>query len=155
MENNIEKIITLSKEKEKLLDIMLDLTIKQGQIIEDDDLDGLALILNEKENIMAKVDGMDIEFLKLYDSLKVKEGIKTFEEIDVDKYNNIKDLKDIVRSINTTLRKISKVDKENTQNMKISINNVKLDIKNVKKGKRAYKGYNYENTDSMLIDEKK
>ena len=104
---------------------------------------------------MAKVDGMDIEFLKLYDSLKVKEGIKTFEEIDVDKYNNIKDLKDIVRSINTTLRKISKVDKENTQNMKISINNVKLDIKNVKKGKRAYKGYNYENTDSMLIDEKK
>ena len=116
---------------------------------------GLALILDEKEKLMSEIDSMDSEFLKLYNFLKEKEGIKSFEEIDIEKYNNLKSLKDIVSEINNVLVEISSKDKENTKTMKVSINNIKLDIKNVKKGKKAYEGYNYETADSMLIDEKK
>lgn len=155
MENNIDKMIFISKEKKELLDTILDLTNKQKEAIEKNDLENLGLILEDKEKLMGKIDSMDIEFLKVYNFLKEKEGIETFNEIDIEKYNNLKCLKDIVSDINNVLRGISNQDKENTKTMKLSINNIKQDIKNVKKGKKAYNGYNYENADSMLIDEKK
>lgn len=155
MENNIDKIIALSREKKNILDLILDLTNKQEKAIEDDDLDTLAFILEEKENLMSKIDTKDIQFLKLYELLKGKEGVDTFDEIDINKYNNIKDLKNVVADINDILTEIYNLDKKNREKMKSNIDNVKLNIKNVKKGKKAYKGYNYENGDSILIDEKK
>lgn len=155
MEDNINQIISLSKDKKILLNKILDLTNKQKMAIEDDDLDYLGLILEDKDNLMNKIDKIDIEFIKLYNTIKKTEDISTFDEIDVEKYNNIKDLKDIVNDINKVLTEISNKDKENRRIMKLSLDNVKLDIKNVKKGQKAYKGYNYESTSSMLIDEKK
>lgn len=152
---NIDKIILLSLEKKKILNEILNLTKEQKNSIEKDDLDFLGQILEDKENLMKKVDLLDKEFLDLYNSLKEKEGIQSFTEIDINKYDNIKKLKNVVGEINSILTEISKVDKENKSKMEENIKNIKINIKNVKKGKRAYKGYNYQNPGSILIDEKK
>lgn len=155
MNKNIDKMISLSKEKKTMLNTILDLTNKQVNIIKNENLDLLESIIEDKETLIKKIDIIDVEFIELYNSIKEKEGIDTFDEINIKKYDNIKDLKDIVKDLNDILTEISKMDKENSKNMKLSIKEVKKSIKNVKKGKKAYKGYSYEGPASILIDEKK
>ncbi|MDR7856878.1 flagellar export chaperone FlgN [Tissierella sp.] len=152
---NINKVILLSKDKKKLLTDLLKLTKKQKDLIDNDNLDDLGIVLEDKENIMNKVDIIDKDFLGLYNTIKSEEGIDSFDKIDVRKFDNVKTLKDIVEDVNNILNEISALDNENTRKMKSNIDKIKLDIKQVKEGKKAYKGYNYESSVSMLIDEKK
>ncbi len=153
--NNINKIISLSKDKKILVTDLLKLTQKQKVIIDNDNLDDLGLVLGDKQNIMNKIDVLDKDFLGLYSTIKSDEGIDNFHSIDVKKFDNIKILREIVEEVNNILTSISILDNENTMKMKSNIDKLKLDIKQVKEGKKAYKGYNYESAVSMLIDEKK
>lgn len=155
MENYVDKLIALSKDKKELLNSILDFTKKQKLVIEKEDLDSIASILEDKEKIIKKIDLIDLEFLKYYDLLKKSEGIDSFDGINIKKYDNVRTLKGLVKDINSILNEISILDKNNTKLMKASIENIKSDIKSVKKGKQAYNGYNYEIGGSMLIDEKK
>lgn len=155
MHKNIGKLIVLSKKKKELLNKILELTKNQSQSIENEKLDDLSTILDEKENLMKEIDAVDKEFLENYNAIKEGEGIGSFDEINVEKYQDIEDLKNIVTELNSILTKISHMDKENTRKMAANIKNVKLDIRNVKKGKKAHKGYNQESVNSILIDEKK
>lgn len=153
--DRINKIIKLSQEKKILLIEILSLTKKQKDLIEEDNIDDLGIVLIDKENLMNKIDLLDKDFLSLYNSIKSDEGIDSLEKIDIRKFDNLKSLKDIISEINKILDDISSIDRENKKNMKSNIDKVKLNIKQVKKGKKAYKGYNYETVESMLIDEKK
>lgn len=153
--DRINKIIKLSQEKKILLIEILSLTKKQKDLIEEDNIDDLGIVLIDKENLMNKIDLLDKDFLSLYNSIKSDEGIDSLEKIDIRKFGNLKSLRDIVGEINKILDDISSIDRENKKNMKLNIDKVKLNIKQVKKGKKAYKGYNYETVESMLIDEKK
>lgn len=153
--DRINKIIKLSQEKKILLIEILSLTKKQKDLIEEDNIDDLGIVLIDKENLMNKIDLLDKDFLSLYNSIKSDEGIDSLEKIDIRKFDNLKSLRDIVGEINKILDDISSIDRENKKNMKSNIDKVKLNIKQVKKGKKAYKGYNYETVESMLIDEKK
>lgn len=151
----INKTIKLSQEKKVLLNEILNLTKKQKDLIEEDNIDDLGIVLIDKENLMNKIDLLDKEFLSLYNSIKLEEEIDSLDKIDTRKFKNIKSLKDIISEVNSILTEISSLDRENTNNMKSNIEKIKLNIKQVKKAKKAYKGYNYEGIESMLIDEKK
>lgn len=153
--DDVARMIELSKEKKKLLAKILEYTNTQTTIIENDNMEELDHILMEKEKIMEEIDVLDKEFLSLYDLIKTVEGIESLEKIDKNKYTNIKALKEAVNEINTILTDISIIDRKNTAKMKSSIDKIKSDLKQVKEGKKAYKGYNYESTESILIDEKK
>ncbi len=153
--DDVARMIELSKEKKKLLAKILEYTNTQTTIIENDNMEELDHILMEKEKIMEEIDVLDKEFLSLYDLIKTVEGIESLEKIDKNKYTNIKALKEAVNDINTILTDISIIDRKNTAKMKSSIDKIKSDLKQVKEGKKAYKGYNYESTESILIDEKK
>lgn len=153
--DDVARMIELSKEKKNLLAKILEYTNTQTAIIENDNMEELDHILMEKEKIMEEIDVLDKEFLSLYDLIKTVEGIESLEKIDKNKYTNIKALKEAVNDINTILTDISIIDRKNTAKMKSSIDKIKSDLKQVKEGKKAYKGYNYESTESILIDEKK
>lgn len=152
---NINKMINLSLQKKKMLYEILDLNKKQRQLIEDDKLEEMGELLQNKQTIMDEIDLLDAEFLKLYNKVKEDEKIDSINHIDINKYSNLKDLKSTVESINKILEEISKIDKINTSEMKKSLKAVQQNIKNVKNGKKAYKGYNKNQSDSMIIDEKK
>lgn len=152
---NINKMVTLSLQKKNILEQILDLTIEQSQLIKDDKLDEMEYLLQSKQKKMDEVDELDINFLELYNEVKKTERIESISHIDINKYSNLKDLKNEVDSINIILYKISKLDKENTDEMRRSLKIVQQSIKDVKNGKRAYKGYNKNQIGSILIDEKK
>lgn len=153
--DNVKKMIELSLGKKDILLQILELTKTQGNVIENDNMDDLSIILVKKEKLMEEIDVLDREFLSLYNGIKSEEGIDNLEKINIDKYTNIKSLKEIVANINTILNDISAIDRNNTIKMKSNVDKIKSDLKQVKEAKRAYKGYNYEAAESMLIDEKK
>jgi hypothetical protein len=148
-------MIQLSNEKKVLLDHILEATQKQKLFIQDENMDGLTNILSEKDEIMKNIDLLDINFLSLYNNIKSMENISSLEDINVDKYSNIKLLKSNINEINLMLNSIRILDNDNTRMMKTNLENIKSGLKHVKEVKNAYKGYNYEPPESMLIDEKK
>lgn len=153
--DNVKKMIELSLEKKGLLNKILELTKTQTNAIENENMDDLSVILVEKERLMEEIDVLDRDFLSLYNAIKLDEGIDSLEKIDIEKYANVKSLKEIVTEINSILNNISTIDRNNTIKMKLNVDKIKSDLKQVKEAKRAYKGYNYEAVESMLIDEKK
>ena len=152
--DNVKKMIELSLKKKDILIQILKLTTTQADTIENDNIYNLSKILIQKEKLMEEIDILDRDFLSLYNDIKSEEGIDNLEKINIEKYANIKSLKEIVTEINTILNDISMIDRNNTIKMKSNVDKVKSDLKQVKEVKRAYKGYNYEAVESILIDEK-
>lgn len=138
-----------------MLNEILSLTKMQSNYIEADDMDKINSVLMKKEEVIGKIDNLDKEFLQLYQIVKEEEDIDSIHMIDIRKYDNLKSLKNAVNEINIILDQITKVDKENTEKMRTSIDKIKSELKLVKKGQKAHKGYNYNIGESILIDEKK
>lgn len=153
--NILDRMIKLSKDKKVFLREILKLTKDQKVFIQDEDMDGINNIISQKEKLMSSIDLLDINFLSLYKEVKELEDINSLDEINVNKYSNLKELKESIGNINILLSNISVIDKENTEIMKNNLENIKLGLKHVKEVKKAYKGYNYESEASILIDEKK
>lgn len=154
-QENVKGMIELSSEKKALLIQILKLTKTQSDLIENEKIDDLSIVLVQKENLMQEIDILDKKFLSLYNAIKSDEGIDSLEKINIEKYANLKSLKEVVAEINSVLNDISIIDRNNTIKMKSQVDKIKSDLKQVKQAKRAYKGYNYEPVESMLIDEKK
>lgn len=154
-QENVKGMIELSSEKKALLIQILKLTKTQSDLIENEKIDDLSIVLVQKEKLMQEIDILDKKFLSLYNSIKSDEGIDSLEKINIEKYANLKSLKEVVAEINSVLNDISIIDRNNTIKMKSQVDKIKSDLKQVKQAKRAYKGYNYEPVESMLIDEKK
>lgn len=153
--NIIDKMISLSKDKNEYLRDILKLTKEQKSFIQKDDMDGIENIISEKENLMSSIDLLDVQFLSLYNEIKELENITSIDEINSIKYSNLSELKEEIGNLNILLSNITVIDKENTKIMKENLENIKYGLKQVKEVKRAYKGYNYESEESILIDEKK
>ena len=153
--DNIDKLISLSKEKKQLIDEMHNCTKVQKKEIDKENMDSLNYILDEKDKLIQKINKIDIEFLTIFSQIKKAEGIENIDELDINEYPNLKELKEIIKDISSTLVAISLLDEENNKNMKKRIEKTKMELKKVKEGKRAYKAYNKPIEGSILIDEKK
>ncbi len=151
----IDELIAISREKYRLLEDMCKYTIEQKEYIEKEDMDGLNELLDKKDDLIKQIDKLDISFLNIFSQIKKEESIENMDELDVEKYSNLKELKGVVTEISSTLMALSMLDKENNENIKQKLKATKMELKKVKEGQRAYKGYNKTVTGSIMIDEKK
>lgn len=152
---NIDKMIELSNSKKTCLGEILELTKKQKTLIENDNMEKIEELISSKDKLMKAIDILDIEFLSLYDEIKKTEDVDSLDELNLEKYKNIRQLQEAIGRINKLLKDISIIDKENTRIMKESLEGVKSSLRQVKEVKKAYKGYNYSSGGSILLDEKK
>lgn len=152
--NEVDELIKISKEKSNLLNSMLQLTKEQKKAIEDDNIERINYILDLKDDLMKKIDKLDGEFMLHFSELKNKNSVTDLNELNLEKYPNIEELKSIVSEVTSTLVAISMIDKGNNDMMTKSTEDAKSQLKRVKEGKKAYKGYNNFDGGSMFIDEK-
>ncbi|QQY80083.1 FlgN protein [Keratinibaculum paraultunense] len=151
----IDELVTISREKYKLLEDMCKYTIAQKEYIEKEDMDSLNELLDKKDTLIKKIDQLDISFLIIFSQVKKEEAVENIEQLDIKKYPNLKELKDVVVEISSILMTLSLLDKENSENIKQKLKATKMELKRVREGQRAYKGYNKTEAGSMMIDEKK
>ena len=151
----IDELISISKEKNQLLVEMQKITKGQREEIKEEDMENLNEILDKKDYIIKEINKLDISFLTIFSQIKKNRDIQNIDEMDIEKYPNLKELKKTVKEVSSTLIAISLMDKENNNSMKAKLEETKMEIRKIKDGKKAYKGYNATIAESILIDEKK
>lgn len=151
----IDELVNISEKKLEYLYNMLELTKFQREYIDEGNMIKTDEILEKKDELIKKIDKLDIEFLIKFSELKKKHNVDDINELDINVYPNLKILKDIIKNISSTLMSISILDDENNKYLKNSLEKIKSDLKKLKKGKKAYKGYNKSIEESIFIDEKK
>lgn len=153
--NNINEMIEVSLKKEKLLNEFYSLTRSQMEFLKLEDFEKLEKLLVDKSNLMERINKLDGKFLDKFEKIKQLENIDSIEEIDSNKYKNLKQLKDIITKLSQRLKEIYELDNENTKLISKNLDGVKFELRNVKNSQIAYKGYNIEQSGSMMIDERK
>ena len=134
---------------------MYETTKTQKEQIKKEDMNSLDSILDKKDHIIKEIDKLDISFMTIFSQIKREEAIENIDELDKDRYPNLRELKEIVKEISSSLMAISLLDEENNKNIKEKLEATKMELRRIKDGKKAYKGYNKTIAGSMLIDEKK
>ena len=134
---------------------MYETTKTQKEQIKKEDMNSLDSILDKKDHIIKEIDKLDISFMTIFSQIKKEEAIENINELDKDRYPNLRELKEIVKEISSSLMAISLLDEENNKNIKEKLEATKMELRRIKDGKKAYKGYNKTIAGSMLIDEKK
>ncbi len=151
----IEQLISISNRKLNLLNDMLKYTEEQKNAIDKEDIENIDLIINKKDKLIEEIDSLDLQFLTKFSQIKKENNIENIDELDIREYPNLKELKNVVKEISSTLMALFLLDKENNALMKKGLENVKSNLSKVKKGQKAYKGYTKTVNNSILIDEKK
>ncbi|NLX62344.1 MAG: hypothetical protein GXZ06_07565 [Tissierellia bacterium] len=154
-EEKILKLISLAKEKNKLLDNIIQITKRQEEEIQEERYEDLNKSLKEKDSIINKINKLDRVFLETFHSIKRENSIGDINELSVEEYPALKELKEEVKEIMSNLTALSIIDDRNTEAVKNKLKEAKQDLKRIRLGKKAYKGYNYTEANSILIDEKK
>lgn len=151
----IAELISITKEKNGLLNNMYDITKEQMEEIEKEDMDKLSIIMDRKDSLIKKIDELDLSFVTIFSQIKKDNFIENIDDLSLEKYPELKELKEAVKEVSSTLMALSLMDEKNTQAMKDRLKQTKLELRKLKEGKKAYKGYKASIAESMLIDEKK
>ena len=160
----IDILIQTSEIKYHLMSEVYDITKIQGIHIENSNTDSLLENIEKKQEKIDEINELDQKFYSAYINIKEKLGIISLEDIDTQKYPNIKKLKQTISNILSVTKDIDALDKGNNQNVKKEFDKVKQELNNVKKDRksinnnvRAYKGYNnkYNHAQGVFIDNKK
>ncbi|QEK11330.1 flagellar protein FlgN [Crassaminicella thermophila] len=159
IKDTIDLLIDISKKKETALKKILNLTIMQEGLIKNNDLEKLGDLLKKKQYLIEKINQMDIDFLSNYGRLKKSLGITSIENVNVEEYPSLKELKLHIQNIMKSLRQIDEIDKRNTKNLQIDFDKVKEELKKIKAKKQSSKiaaSYmkKYASVQGVFIDKK-
>lgn len=156
-EELIEYLLKLSEGKLFLINQLLTLTQQQSEGLESEESDILNEIIEQKQNIMDRIDVLDKGFVSKYDLLKGEFLIDNVESMQTDDKNSMRLLQDKIREIQMLTEKIQQIDNANIERLKKNMELVKNELKKVKFGKKITQGYgNNKVTDgiSIFVDKK-
>jgi len=153
----LEYLLKLSEGKLFLVNQLLTLSKQQSEGLESEETDILNEIIEQKQNIMSRIDVLDKEFVGKYDLLKNEFLIDNVDNMHVDDKNNMRLLQNKIKEIQILTEKIQQIDNINVERLKRNMELVKSELKKVKFGKKISQGYsNNKVTDkvSIFIDKK-
>lgn len=150
----------ICSEKLNIMQQMLTLTKAQNTsllAIEDEKIDCLNQIIEEKQSLIEIVNQLDHDFLRNLDVLKKLLNIDSLEECTQEPVEGFKELKGIIEEIMNISEEMRQLDKENMQRATSNMDELKKQLKSIKVGQKATNSYNrkYMETPSILIDKKR
>ena len=153
----ISQLIKTSELKLNVLYELYELTKKQRKDIENKDDEYLLYTIEKKQEKIEEINELDKNFYITFLDLKKDLAIDSIDEIDIEKYDNVKLLKEVVRSILEVTQNIQKIDKLNVEDVSRELEVVKGEMKNLKSSVRATKSYGnmYNHSQGVFIDNKK
>ncbi len=154
---NLQELILLSIKKKDIMQKILDVTKRQKKFIDIGKIDTVIKQLELRDDFMKEVDSLDLVFHEEFSKLKDNLQVESLDKIDIDKYPQIKNLKDIVDEIMDITKEIKVIDDENVFNLhgdKDEIGNKLKAMRQRKKMSNAYRGYKKQVT-SIFFDDKK
>jgi len=155
MEAQIQMLINCLEDKLDLLNELIKFTKQQRKLIEEENIDKLERILESKQVRMDRINKIDNEFIKNYESIKENYDIADIGELTVDRLY-LKELKEKTKDVSDRLEEIYKLDKINDELINKSYNKLKGRVKTIKQGKNVRSGYERQISRSggIYIDKK-
>lgn len=152
--DDLNKIIA---QKLALFKDIYSITVAQQKDIVENEADNIDALVQQKQQVIDKIDKLDQDFLNGYKKLKEELGIDSLELIDTDKHPEMKNIKEHIKSIMGMAHKIMELENSNKEKLDSIFQNVKDELRHIKAGKRSVKAYESTPTynDGVFIDKKK
>ncbi|WP_069650350.1 flagellar protein FlgN [Caloranaerobacter ferrireducens] len=138
--SEIEKLLSLLKEKHKLLNEILEITNLQTKIIKEQKYDRLNNLINSKQLRIDKINSIDSRFNKAFENIRQEYNIEEIYELDVGNENLIK-FKKLTEDMYNIMTQIHQVEKKNNEIIQKDYELVKAKLKQIKKGKQVTSNY--------------
>ncbi len=162
LEKYIERLNELINIKKALLLDILALTADQSGVIEEDSLDTLGNLIEEKQRKIDEINKLDEEFDTYFLRLKSVLGISRLDRLDASKLegsacSGAKQLKAVTAEILDIIQRIGALEKENEDKSKRLLGTFGDEIKKINQGKKVNHAYapGLNKTTSYFIDKKK
>ncbi len=157
MEQAILNLHNLLDKKIEYFNEIYNITNRQKHDIENNTADNIEILVNEKQQIIDKIDSIDLAFKQQSEMLKKTLQIDSLEKADIQKYPTLGELKKKVAAIMKLAEKIITLENDNNQKLNTLMDSLKLEMKQLKAGKKSLKAYDTPiiNTDGVYIDRKK
>lgn len=154
----VERLRELSGKKHVLLKDMLELTRAQSLTINEDGIENLQKLINDKQAIISKINMIDEEFEVYFTRLKQQLKVKNLDEVKEPGIAGIKELKQTIGQIMSTMQEIGRIEKENNDKVKKLMDAFTEEIKKLNLGKKINTAYNpgtLMKPPSYFVDQKK
>ena len=157
VEDIINKMQQLLVNKKDALTCIYDLTVKQKEDIETNMGDNLENFIDKKQEQIDKIEIIDNLFNNVFQLLKSEMKVDTLDDVDFERYPNLKNIKKQVIEIIELTSKIMEVENRNKEKVDKIMNEIKDDLKKVRYGKKSIDAYDKPNVnvDGVYIDRKK
>jgi len=157
-EGYIERLIEISSKKDGCLKEILHLTRTQSELINEDGLDGLQKLIDDKQRMIEEINKADEDFNVYLTRLKQKLGVSNLDEINDPKIKGVKELQEIIARIMKLVGEISELENQNIIKAKNLLNDFGSKIKSINEGKKVNNAYNNSSamvSTSYYFDKKK
>lgn len=161
----VHKLVEVSGRKYSLLTDMLDLTKRQTASINEDDLDVLQKIIDDKQAIINSIDKLDDEFEACFKKLKSELKIDRLDELkdrlgDLKNFSAIErlgELQEIIAKIMHLTREISEIEKINGEKAKDLFEKLGSEIEKINQARMLKSAYSPQmpKPPSFFIDKKR
>lgn len=161
LEKYIERLTGILKKKAGLLQEILDLTRAQALVINEDGIDELQRLVDQKQLKIDAIDSLDDEFSVYFNRLKSSQKIAGLDELSASRLDGAvgeaKEFKSLTGEILELITAIREVEKVNSEKSKTLLNQLGDRIKKINQGKKANSAYapGYLKAPSYFIDKKK
>ena len=156
-EEYIKRLMEVSEKKLGLLEDMLNITKAQAESINEDGLESLEKLVNEKQTKIDAIDKLDEEFDVYFRRLKSELKVKSLDELSGLNIKGVKELQQTVGRIMGLIGDISGIEKQNNDKAKSLLGKFGDEIKTINQGKKMNSAYmpGPVKPPSYFIDKKK
>lgn len=148
----IDDLVSLNIMKSNYLSKLKEVTKLQSIDISSNSLNSLLDHIREKQEIMNKIDEIDKKFYTNFQELKLCLEVKSLEDVDINEYPEISNLKLSVREVMNLLGEIDKQDKININEAKLEMNKLKEDMKEIQTHSKVIRNYGTSSVSSYGKD---
>ena len=142
VENVMENLIELSKQKSGILDEIYFLTIDQSKVIMKEDIDGLNELIDKKQVLIDEAKELDAEFEKIVDEIKSFYSVEKLEDIEICRVE-VEKIQIVVKAIMSKVNLIRQLEMDNSLLLRNMKDSIETKIKAIKKGKKVVANYGY------------
>lgn len=156
-EEYLQRLSEVSSKKLELLKDILELTRAQARAINEDGLETLSRLIQEKQVGIDAINRLDEEFEVYFKRLKGSLGVKSLDELNASGLAGAGELKDTITQIFGVMQKISDIENQNNENARNLLRKFGDEIKRINQGKKISNAYmsGPSETPSYFIDKKK
>lgn len=153
---HIDDLNQIIEQKLALFEEIYNITVAQQKEIVENEANNIDVLVQQKQQVIDKIDKLDQDFINGYKMLKEELGIDSLELIDTNKHPEMKNIKDHIKSIMGMAHKIMELENSNKEKLDSIFQNVKAELRHIKAGKRSVKAYETVpiSNDGIFIDKK-